>query len=578
MYPKLQSHGIAGGDNTGSCAAYAYYLAHENRWKAANGHRGDMIPFYSSDGSEASVDTVIKSIDGNKKGLHVEDAKFYSLVINPSERESEKLGETREEKIRSMQEMVEMMVDRYASGFGKDDVKDHTDLLYFYTIHEFRENNEGALRPGIHAHIIISRKDRKGKNKLSPMTNHRTGSSGAIKSGFNRDAFYRDCETIFDHRFGYARPLLESYAYLNTMSHGTAKEKAEMVRAAVKEMKIIEKVTTAMARRAARLAQEAASKEAESLMARMDTDKKKANEFWNSFNRYYLPLLNNLSEQCKATFEVWGTLKEKHSCLRQEETKQYQELRSTYEHISFKRKEMQDAANSEDLIKAFITLVALANPLPIMIIGVLLQITLEVKRSTTLADIKATKHHAKCICDNIERLNVIKVKLQSDKQDTLREYIQVKSQKNELKEELNRLKKELLPPKENIDINRLSRELSQRKAANKTSAQPTISVEAIYRTLMSAETKPDLDIDLLTANTVIEPIIHPNGGVADLRLIICSNVSRASQSCSAQQFVAMLEKWSELTGLTPAFKMRKPIATNLKPLNNTSKYGKQRPH
>ena len=86
MYPKLQSQGLAGGPNTGSCAAYAYYLEHENHWKKNNGHRKNIIPFYDQDGNAVSVGTVINTIDANKQGLHVEDAKFFSLVINPSEK------------------------------------------------------------------------------------------------------------------------------------------------------------------------------------------------------------------------------------------------------------------------------------------------------------------------------------------------------------------------------------------------------------------------------------------------------------------------------------------------------------
>ena len=58
MYPKLQSQGLAGGPNTGSCAAYAYYLEHENNWKKDNGHRKDIIPFYDQDGNVMLIDEI----------------------------------------------------------------------------------------------------------------------------------------------------------------------------------------------------------------------------------------------------------------------------------------------------------------------------------------------------------------------------------------------------------------------------------------------------------------------------------------------------------------------------------------
>ena len=193
---------------------------------------------------------------------HVEDAKFFSLILNPSGKEAAKLGSTREEKMKSLGIMVDRMMDRYAEGFNKEGVKTHQDLLYFYTIHEYRENDDGTVRPGIHVHIIVSRKDKTGKYKLSPMTNHRSGSSGVIKSGFNRDSFYRDCERIFDTSFGYQRRISESYDYHNTMKHGSNEERAAMIQASVQEEQIRQQVTAALARRAARLAQEAATEEA----------------------------------------------------------------------------------------------------------------------------------------------------------------------------------------------------------------------------------------------------------------------------------------------------------------------------
>ena len=279
MYPKLQSKGIAGGNNSGSCASYAYYLEHENRWKKKKGQKDKLLPFFDKNRKIVPMSTVIKKIDSNKGGLHAEDAKFFSLVINPSEKETDMLGVTREEKLESLHRMVDSMMDRYATGFNKDEVRNHQDLLYYYTVHEYRENDDGSLRPGIHVHIIVSRKDNSGKYKLSPMTNHRGESSGVIKSGFNRDSFYRDCERIFDTSFGYQRRISESYDYNNTMKHGSNEERAAMIQASVQEEQIRQQVTAALARRAARLAQEAATEEAkrkrQAELARQNEEKKK---------------------------------------------------------------------------------------------------------------------------------------------------------------------------------------------------------------------------------------------------------------------------------------------------------------
>ena len=322
MYPKLQSHGIAGGSNTGSCTGYADYLDHENRWKKEHGQGEKRIPFFDPDGKKVSMETVISAIDSNKSGLHVEDAKFFSLILNPSGKEAAKLGSTREEKMKSLGIMVDRMMDRYAEGFNKEGVKTHQDLLYFYTIHEYRENDDGTVRPGIHVHIIVSRKDKTGKYKLSPMTNHRSGSSGVIKSGFNRDSFYRDCERIFDTSFGYQRRISESYDYHNTMKHGSNEERAAMIQASVQEEQIRQQVTAALARRAARLAQEAATEEAkrqrQAELARQNEEKKKRNEFWNSYHSYYRPALDELKKQSNAAFSLYDDIKAQRADLREE--------------------------------------------------------------------------------------------------------------------------------------------------------------------------------------------------------------------------------------------------------------------
>ena len=398
MYPKLQSQGLAGGPNTGSCAAYAYYLEHENNWKKKKGHRKDIIPFYDQDGDAVSVGTVINTIDANKQGLHVDDAKFYSLVINPSEKEAAKLGATREERLESIREMVDKMMDRYAVGFGKEQIKSHNDLLYFYTIHEYRENEEGDLRPGIHVHIIVSRKDLNGQYKLSPMTNHRGETSGVIKSGFNRDAFYRDCESIFDNAFNYPRRIKESYDYLNTLAHGSDAEKTAMIRAAVKEEKICENVTAALARRASRLAEEAASAEAkrqrEEELARMDADKKKRNEFWNSYHSYYKPTLEELNKQCKATFSLYRDLKDQRIDVQADIDEQYLRLKHINGIIHQKHQQMYDAKMHKDLVTAFALMVASANPIAALLVGLVLLIALDAKNLENTEDVRALRQRA----------------------------------------------------------------------------------------------------------------------------------------------------------------------------------------
>ena len=590
MYPKLQSKGIAGGNNSGSCASYAYYLEHENRWKKKKGQKDKLLPFFDKNRKIVPMSTVIKKIDSNKAGLHAEDAKFFSLVINPSEKEIEMLGVTREEKLESLHRMVDSMMDRYATGFNKDDVRNHQDLLYYYTVHEYRENDDGTVRPGIHVHIIVSRKDKTGKYKLSPMTNHRSGSSGVIKSGFNRDSFYRDCERIFDTSFGYQRRISESYDYHNTMRHGSNEERAAMIQASVQEEQIRQQVTAALARRAARLAQEAATEEAkrqrQAELARQNEEKKKRNEFWNSYHSYYRPALDELKKQCNTAFSLYDNIKLERAELREETSEQYRKLKFTYDLLLAKQKELKRARTYKELLGVFTKMMLFVNPLPVLMASLALQVLLEGKKLYDQEKIQTLREQVDDIREEIDSLKTKQDKLKHALHDSLRQYIEVKDKKAELTQQIQALKKELEPPRETINLDTLAQELSRRKADRKeTSMSQVCAAFGIYGALMSAETKVDLEIELLTSNTVIEPVYHPNGGVADFNLVIDGNTSLASTVYTDEKLATMLEKWCGLTGQTPAHRLVnkaeeeetvKSLYTNQEQNQETISYGKQR--
>ena len=590
MYPKLQSKGIAGGNNSGSCASYAYYLEHENRWKKKKGQKDKLLPFFDKNRKIVPMSTVIKTIDANKGGLHAEDAKFFSLVINPSEKETDTLGVTREEKLESIHRMVDSMMDRYATGFNKDEVRNHQDLLYYYTVHEYRENDDGTLRPGIHVHIIVSRKDNTGKYKLSPMTNHRGESSGVIKSGFNRDSFYRDCERIFDTSFGYQRRISESYDYHNTMKHGSNEERAAMIQASVQEEQIRQQVTAALARRAARLAQEAATEEAkrqrQAELARQNEEKKKRNEFWNSYHSYYRPTLDELKKQCNTAFSLFDDIKAQRADLLEETSEQYRKLKFTYDLLLAKQKELKRGRTYKELLRVFTKMMLFVNPLPVLMASLALQVLLEGKKLYDREKIQTLREQVDDIREEIESLKAKQNKLKHAQHDSLQQYIQVKDKKAELTQQIQALKKELEPPRETINLDTLAQELSQRKADRKeTSMSQVCAAFGIYGALMSAETKVDLEIELLTSNTVIEPVFHPNGGVADLNLIIDGNTSLASTVYTDEKLATMLEKWCGLTGQTPAHRLvnkaeeeetDKSLSTDQEQNQEIISYGKQR--
>ncbi len=131
------------------------------------------------------------------------------------------MGKTEKEQAEAMRKYVrDDVMQHYAEGFGKGLNKE--DIEYYGKIHFERK---GADRYDMHAHIIVSRKDRSNTRKLSPKTNH-TGKKncGNVKGGFDRTDFFRKCETSFDKRTGYDRAPEQTFDYLNTMKNGSPKE------------------------------------------------------------------------------------------------------------------------------------------------------------------------------------------------------------------------------------------------------------------------------------------------------------------------------------------------------------------
>ena len=236
MNVKIQNKTPFSSDNnTGTCKGYVTYLQHEREDKEKAGILGEDIPFFDAFGDEADAKSVIDSIDGNKKQLHKTDTKYYSNIISFSDEETAIMGDTREQRLDAVHTLVAKMMDAYARNFNHGGVRSREDLLFYYTIHEYR-GNATALKPGLHVHMIISRKDRSNTYKLSPMTNHRKGTSGVIKHGFHRNDYYRECERIFDEHFKHKRSVEQSFDYCNAMRHGSEQEREEQIRRYVSEL------------------------------------------------------------------------------------------------------------------------------------------------------------------------------------------------------------------------------------------------------------------------------------------------------------------------------------------------------
>lgn len=200
MNVKIQGGGNGAYANTGSCVAVTNYLQHEDAERMKNGERTE--PFFNQFRDYVSAREVTFKIDNNKAKLSRSDAKFYVITVSPSEKELRSMGRTPQERAEAFRRYIRQdVMKNYAEGFGKGLKSD--DIEYYAKIHFNRDKESDS---DMHAHIIVSRKDRSNTRKLSPKTNH-TGKKncGNVKSGFDREPE-------------------ESFDYLNAMKNGTPAE------------------------------------------------------------------------------------------------------------------------------------------------------------------------------------------------------------------------------------------------------------------------------------------------------------------------------------------------------------------
>lgn len=224
MNVKIQGGGNGTYANTGSCVAVTNYLQHEDLERMKKGE--EVQPFFNQFRDYVSAREVTFKIDSNKAKLSRTDAKFYVITVSLSEKELRCMGRTQQERAEALQLYIRQDVMRnYAEGFGKGLRSD--DVEYYAKIHF---NRDGDSDSDMHAHIIVSRKDRSNTKKLSPKTNH-TGKKncGNVKGGFDRTDFFRKCESSFDKRTGYERDPAQSFDYLNAMKNGSPEDIARQV-------------------------------------------------------------------------------------------------------------------------------------------------------------------------------------------------------------------------------------------------------------------------------------------------------------------------------------------------------------
>lgn len=229
MNIKIQGGGSGTYANAGSCRGVVSYLQHEDLERMKAGQHTEQ--FFNQYRDFVSPKEVTYKIDHNRAQLHKADAKFFVITVSPSEKELAAMGATPEQQARAMREYIRRdIVPAYAENFGKRLTEDN--IEYYAKIHYTRT---GERLNDMHAHIIVSRKDRANRLKLSPKTNHRGTAKGAVRGGFDRTDFFRKCESRFDVRMGYRRDIRESFDYLNTMKNGTVADIRKQAARAVRQ-------------------------------------------------------------------------------------------------------------------------------------------------------------------------------------------------------------------------------------------------------------------------------------------------------------------------------------------------------
>jgi len=232
------------GNNKGSSAQLVNYLEKENH-DALKENRSSEL-WFNDESRDISPQQVRVKIDNNIAKLGRNDAKFFLVNISPSQKEiaflKQRFGEQGAEG--KLKEYAVTVMDAYAQNFKRPGIESSKDLLWYaklernrYYSHNDAEVKNGTANVGepkegeqMHVQVIVSRKDKTNKIKLSPMNNSRgSNKQHSAKIGqFNRVAFKNSGEQIFDGMFCFDRLMKESVNYALTMKNGTTDEKRAM--------------------------------------------------------------------------------------------------------------------------------------------------------------------------------------------------------------------------------------------------------------------------------------------------------------------------------------------------------------
>ena len=276
--PISKPHSTLGATNTSSCIDLAMYLEKENNDLDKLLQKTNSIDkkreiesrkqfFFSHSKNNISTNEVISGIDKNIKKLGKKDAKYFAPTINFSQQELKHIIQsvTDKKEVKNVWELnikeyelfnnkikeyTKLIMTNYAKNFNRENkgLKSGNDLVYFAKIEHFRKfkgtddevlntiYKAGDLKPGInsHVHIIVSRKDKTQRLKLTPTTKERsttrTIGGNTYHVGFDRMKWINMNENSFDVFFQYKRREREKFINQCILKNGSPKEKEALLK------------------------------------------------------------------------------------------------------------------------------------------------------------------------------------------------------------------------------------------------------------------------------------------------------------------------------------------------------------
>ncbi|MFN0293509.1 DUF5712 family protein [Pedobacter helvus] len=222
------------GNNRGSSATLVHYLDKENRLFKSE----EPMLWFNGESKKVQSYEVKNKIDHNIAKLCRDDAKFFLINISPSQKEIVHLKELYGEDgaKEKLSEYAVKIMDEYARNFKKENIQSNADLLWFgklenhrYYSHKDKEVKSGQVKRGtvkpgeqMHVQVIVSRKDITNKIRLSPMNKSRGKNAEHSKKlgQFDRVAFKKSGERVFDQQFDFQRPISETFNHANANAKG----------------------------------------------------------------------------------------------------------------------------------------------------------------------------------------------------------------------------------------------------------------------------------------------------------------------------------------------------------------------